>query len=58
MGMSEEMFNTEKLYGVTMAVAKTMLNEGLITDDEYRKISEEMLEKYKPTFGSLLAIVP
>ena len=52
--MSEEMFNAEKLYRATMAIAKSMLTKGLITSEEYAIIDTEMLEKYRPLFGMLL----
>lgn len=58
MGMSDEIFDAEKHYGATMIIAKSMLHKGIITQEEYRKIDKEMLEKYKPVFGQLLAIVP
>ena len=53
--MSEEMFNAEKLYQATMAIAKSMLTKGLITAEEYAIIDTKMLEKYRPVFGMLLA---
>lgn len=56
--MSEEMFNTEKDYGITMAIAKSMLEKGLITISEYDQFNEEMMQKYKPKLASLFAILP
>lgn len=56
--MSEEMFNTEKNYGITMAIAKSMLEKGLITISEYDQFNEEMMQKYKPKLASLFAILP
>lgn len=53
--LSEEMFNDEKLYQATMAVAKSMLTKGLITSEEYALIDTKMLEKYRPILGTLLA---
>ena len=53
--MSEEMFNAEKLYQVTMTIAKSMLTKGIITSEEYAVIDTKMLEKYRPIFGTLLA---
>jgi hypothetical protein len=53
--VSEEMFNAEKLYRATMAIAKSMLTKGLITFDEYNIIDTKMLDKYRPIFGTLLS---
>ena len=56
--MSEEMFQTEKDYGITMAIAKSMLEKGLITISEYEQFEEEMLEKYRPKLVPLIATLP
>lgn len=53
--MSKEEFNNEKLYQATMYIARKMLNEGLITEEEYRQIDTIFLEKYQPTLGTLFA---
>lgn len=53
--MNEEMFNAEKLYRITMAIAKSMLSKGLITAEEYSIIDTKMLEKYHPVLGTLFA---
>mgnify|MGYP000858284892 FL=1 len=56
--MSEEMFNTEKNYGATMAIAKSMLEKGLLTLCEYDQFEEEMFEKYRPKISPLIATLP
>ncbi len=53
--MSKEDFRNEKLYQTTMHIARKMLKEGLISEEEYRKIDTIFLKKYKPVFGSLFA---
>ena len=53
--MSEEMFNAEKDYGITMAIAKSMLEKGLISPSEYDQFEEAMLEKYQPKLTPLIA---
>ena len=53
--MSKEEFKNEKLYLATMHIARKMLNEGLITEEEYRQIDTIFLEKYKPVFGTLFS---
>lgn len=52
------MFNNEKLYGITMAIAKSMLDKGIITIDEYEKFNEEMTQKYTPIISTLIASIP
>lgn len=56
--MSEEMFNTEKDYGITMAIAKSLLEKGLLTPCEYDQFEEEMFEKYQPKIAPLIATLP
>lgn len=56
--MSEEMFNSEKDYGITMSIAKSMLEKGLITMSEYDQFKEEMMEKYRPKISPLIATLP
>ena len=53
--MSEEMFNSEKDYGITMAIAKSMLEKGLITPGEYDQFKKEMLRKYQPKLAPLIS---
>ncbi len=53
--MSKEEFKSEKLYQATMHIARKMLNEGLITEEEYRQIDTIFSEKYQPTLGTLFA---
>lgn len=56
--MSDEMFNTEKYYGITMAIAKSMLEKGLINPGEYDQFEEEMLRKYQPKLAPLISTLP
>jgi len=53
--MSKEEFRNEKLYQTTMHIARQMLAEGLISEEEYRQIDTIFTEKYKPTLGTLFA---
>lgn len=53
--MSKEEFRNEKLYQTTMHIARQMLAEGLISEEEYRQIDTIFTEKYKPTLGILFA---
>jgi hypothetical protein len=53
--MSKEQMKQEKLYQITMSIAKKMLDDGLITKEEYTIIDTKMQEKYQPTLGTLFA---
>lgn len=46
--MSELEFQREKLYRVALSIAKSMLKNALISEEEYRQINTILLEKYKP----------
>ncbi|MGI6248362.1 MAG: SHOCT domain-containing protein [Acutalibacteraceae bacterium] len=53
--MNKEDFRNEKLYQTTMHLARKMLEEGIISEEEYRQIDTIFLEKYKPVFGTLFS---
>ena len=53
--MSKEEFRNEKLYRTTMHLARKMLEEGIISEEEYRQIDTIFLEKYNPVFGTLFS---
>ena len=55
--VSKEEFRNEKLYQTTMHLARKMLVEGIISEEEYRQIDTIFLEKYQPVFGTLLSDV-
>ena len=58
MSVSEEQFRAERLYRMSLSIAKTMLKKGIITKDEYLEIDTILLQKYRPTLGTLLAGKP
>jgi hypothetical protein len=51
--MTQEQFEREKAYGVTLSIARSMLKSGLITEQEYRRIEVILVNKYRPILGSL-----
>jgi hypothetical protein len=53
--MNEEQFERERKYQASAAVAKAMLENGILTAEEYRQIDTILLEKYRPILGSLCA---
>ena len=53
--MTEEQFRAEKLYQTTMNMARRMLSQRLISEEEYCQIDTIFLEKYRPVFGTLFS---
>lgn len=53
--MNDEQFENEKLYRASMDMFKKMLENDLITKEEYQVIEARMQEKYSPIFGTLLS---
>ena len=51
-------FQKELMYQATMSIARKMVNEGLMTDEEYRQIDTMFREKYQPKFGTLFVDLP
>ena len=58
MPVSEEQFRAERFYLMSLSVAESMLQKGIISEDEYSEIDTILLEKYRPTLGTLLAGKP
>lgn len=58
MVMDEKQFRAEKMYRISLSVAKSMLEKGVISKEEYSEIDTILLEKYRPTLGTLLAGKP
>jgi hypothetical protein len=54
--MNKDQFDRERLYQATLSLARTMLQRGLITEDELTMIDTKMREKYKPLLGTLLPV--
>ena len=53
--MSKEDMRREKLYQTTMHITRKMLKDGIISEEEYRRVDKIFLEKYKPVFGTLFS---
>lgn len=53
--MNEEMFEAELLYESSLSIAKTLLEKGLLTEEEYRVIDTKLQEKYRPVIGTLFS---
>lgn len=58
MAMNEKQFRAEKLYHISLSVAKSMLEKDIISKEEYQEIDTILLKKYRPILGTLLAGKP
>ena len=56
--MSEKEFRAELRYRMSLSVARSMLEEGAITEEENRQIDTILLKKHRPILGTLLAGKP
>lgn len=53
--MDSSRFRDELLFQTSMNMAKTMLEGGTITEQEYKEIQRKFTEKYNPPLGTLLS---
>lgn len=53
--MTKEQFEREKSYQLTMYIAKKLLKNGIITENEYRIIDTNCKQKYQPVFGDIFS---
>ena len=53
--MTKEEFHREKMYQATMAMVRRMHSEGLISPEEYERVEQIFLKKYKPLIGTVYA---
>ncbi len=53
--MSEEMFTAEMRYQAAVALAKKLLAQGLLTEEEYAVIDTILLKEIGPSLGTLLS---
>lgn len=53
--MSEKEIRADMLYHISISIAKSMLENNLITDYEYAEIDTIFLREYRPYLGTLLS---
>ena len=56
--MDEKEFEAEKLYYISMSIAKSMFEKGIIDEEVLAIIDTKLLEKYRPISGTLLTGKP
>ena len=53
--MTPEEYRNDMLYHAAISMGKTMLEKGLLTQEEYADIDTILLQKYSPYLGGLLS---
>lgn len=53
--MNEAVFYAELQYQTAVSIAKNLLKQGLLTEDEYAVIDTKLMADFKPTLGTLLS---
>ena len=53
--MSDKEFQAEKLYYISVSIAKSMLRKGIIDEEVLAIIDTKLLEKYRPISAVLLS---
>lgn len=56
--MSEKDFQAEKLYYISLSIAKSMFQKGVIDEEVLTVIDTKLLEKYRPISATLLSGKP
>ncbi len=56
--MTEEQFRAEKLYYISLSIARSMLEKGVIDEEVFAMIDTKLLEKYRPVSATLLSGKP
>jgi len=51
--MTQEQFVRERDYSAAVSIAKIMLQKGIISEKEYRKIDTMFTRKYRPVIGGI-----
>jgi hypothetical protein len=53
--MTQEQFQREFDYQISMSIADSMKNEGIINDKDYKIFNEFFLKEYNPPIGANMA---
>lgn len=53
--MTTEQFQREMVFQATMSCVERIRQSGLITEDEYKKCREMMIEKYNPPISGIVS---
>ena len=50
--MSTEQFERETRYQTMIAISRAMLNKGILSADDFKKVEGFLREKYRPIFSA------
>jgi len=53
--MTKEQFQREKRYLVALSIAKSMLRQDVIDEDDYKVINTKLMEKFHPVREGLFS---
>lgn len=53
--MNKEEFQTEKEYLLSVSIIKSMVSQGVISQEIYDVLRTKLVEKYRPILGTLLS---
>jgi len=56
--MTQEQFDREKKYQAALAVARALLKQGIITEDDFDKTEAVLRAKFKPFIGTFQPATP
>jgi hypothetical protein len=51
--MTNEKFQREKTYQITLHIVRKIIQDGILTEDEMRMIDTILIKKYNPLLGCL-----
>ena len=54
--MNQEQFEREGNFSLAMAVIRTLLRKGLLTDQEAEKVRKSLIVRFTPVWGHLPAL--
>lgn len=52
--MTKEQFDREKKYQAALAVARSMLKQNVINEDDFLRIEAKLRDKFRPILGGFL----
>ncbi len=54
--MTKQQFETEKSYQISIKLVEELHAQGILDDEEFEKVKEVLIERYKPVLGSLILL--
>lgn len=50
-----DLWDDKRMYQMSVSIAKSMLEKGIISEEEFTQIDTILLKKYRPILGTLLS---